>query len=123
MEINDVYNGENLILPTWFLLISLSRNNEFATAEDIAENFAAICNFEKSTHPTALADSLSAMISASTSNKSEKVSDKPLANKIDTVVEVITENTTNGSTPLTVKCKSEDLFSDIQQYFSEHPDR
>ena len=103
----------------------MSRNNEFATAEDIAENFAAICNFEKSTHPTALADSLSAMISASTSNKSEKVTEKPIANKIvtDTVVEVITENTTNGSTPPTVKCKSEDLFSDIQQYFSEHPDR
>lgn len=47
----------------------MAGGGKFASAEDISNSFQAICNFDASTTPSELSDSLKAMLTASKTMK------------------------------------------------------
>jgi hypothetical protein len=55
---------------------SVKGDGQFASAEDISGSFQSICNFDASTRPSELSDSLKAMLTASKSRSKTERNEK-----------------------------------------------
>ena len=113
----------------------MGSEGSFARAEDIKDNFESICNFESSTHPRTLTDSLQTMIAASLS---KKAAHKLVNNSNISDISDISDNFDNYSGSVTIKndvdksdvkqhpitvLRSERCFLDMEEFFNANPER
>jgi len=128
--------------------ISLGTNDTHATAEDVSQNFKSICDFDQSSHPLVLSDSLQAMIQNNmeknekngkkNDKKNEKMdkidkffdnsSTKLIDDHVDKSVEPITQEVLVSEEILVsvvpkVVSQSEQLFIEMSNFFDKNPDK